>query len=104
MVTRATRWFSIAAPVVAGILVLILGTAGSISTTFGVVLIGLGPIIWMWNWLIRMSLDDERDDEPPARAPARRELRPPVQVKHHPGTAVPRRPPRELGVPRRRRP
>jgi len=55
MTVRATRWFLITAPVVAGILVLIFGTAGSISTTFGIVLIGIGPIVWMWNWLIRMS-------------------------------------------------
>jgi hypothetical protein len=64
MLVRATRWFLIGAPVVAGILVLILGTAGSISTTFGIVLIGIGPIVWMWNWLVRMSFDEGSSEQP----------------------------------------
>jgi hypothetical protein len=64
MLVRATRWFLIGAPVVAGILVLIFGTAGSISTTFGIVLIGIGPIVWMWNWLVRMSFDEGRPEQP----------------------------------------
>jgi hypothetical protein len=68
MVAHVTRWFLIAAPVVAGIMVLIFGTAGSISTTFGIVLIGIGPIVWMWNWFVRMSFEEERSaSEPPAR-------------------------------------
>jgi hypothetical protein len=68
MIVRATRWFLISAPVVAGILVLIFGTAGSISTTFGIVLIGIGPIVWMWNWLVRMSFgDDDGARQPPTR-------------------------------------
>src|ERR1700722_10517916 len=58
MLVRATRWFLIAAPVVAGILVLIFGTAGSISISFGIVLIGIGFVIWMWNWFVRMSFDE----------------------------------------------
>lgn len=61
---RATRWFLIAAPVVAGILVLLLGTAGTISITFGIVLIGIGPMAWLWNWLIRMSFEDDQGREP----------------------------------------
>jgi hypothetical protein len=64
MIVRVTRWFLITAPVVAGIIVLIFGTAGGISTTFGVVLIGIGPIVWLWNWLIRMSFaEDDRASE-----------------------------------------
>lgn len=59
MLVRVTRWFLIAAPVVAGILVLIFGTAGSISTSFGIVLIGIGFVVWMWNWFVRMSFDDD---------------------------------------------
>jgi hypothetical protein len=59
MLVRVTRWFLIAAPVVAGILVLILGTAGSISTSFGIVLIGIGFVVWMWNWFVRMSFGDD---------------------------------------------
>jgi hypothetical protein len=68
MLVRATRWFLIAAPVVAGILVLIFGTAGSISTSFGIVLIGIGFVVWMWNWFVRMSFDD---DDQARNAPAR---------------------------------
>jgi len=73
MLVRATRWFMIVAPVAAGILVLILGTAGSISTTFGIVLIGLGPIIWMWNFFLRMSFDEE-DEAPEPPVPERQAL------------------------------
>jgi hypothetical protein len=73
MLVRAARWFLIGAPVLAGILVLIFGTAGSISITFGIVLIGIGPIIWLWNWLVRMSF--EEDDR--AGAPAERERQDP---------------------------
>jgi hypothetical protein len=58
MLTRLTRWFLIAAPLVAGVLLLILGTAGAISTAFGVTLIGIAAIVWMWNWFIRMSFND----------------------------------------------
>jgi hypothetical protein len=75
MLVRFTRWSLITAPVVAGVLVLILGTAGSISTLFGWFLICLAPIVWMWNWLVRMSFNEDnaehespvanrRDDEP----------------------------------------
>jgi uncharacterized membrane protein len=68
--TRAIRWLLITAPVVAGIVVLLVGTAGAISTTFGMVLIGIGPIAWMWNWLVRMSFDDEQSQEHAAASAA----------------------------------
>lgn len=71
MLTRVTRWFLIMAPVVAGAALLIFGTAGGISVAFGIVLIGMGPVIWMWNWFIRMSFDEEREKE--ARRQAARE-------------------------------
>jgi len=68
MIVRTTRRLLIAGPVVAGIVVMIFGTAGSISTTFGIVLIGIGPIVWMWSWLIRMSFDeDDRVRKPTGR-------------------------------------
>ena len=71
MLIRTTRWSLITAPAVAGVALLIFGTAGSISAAFGVFLIGLAPIIWMWNWFLRMSFaDDEREQET-----ARREQR-----------------------------
>jgi hypothetical protein len=88
VLVRVTRWFMIGAPVVAGILVLILGTAGSISTTFGIVLIGIGPIIWMWNWLIRMSFDEE--DHLPSAPPGRTPPGPEPQRLHR--HQVPRHP------------
>ena len=83
MMVRAIRWFLIAAPVVAGILVLIFGTAGSISTTFGIVLIGIGPIVWMWNWLVRMSFAaDDRPMTPPEPEHKAREAKSPHRVPH----------------------
>jgi hypothetical protein len=68
MFVRLLRWFLIVAPVVAGVLLLILGTAGAISTAFGVTLIGIAAIVWMWNWFIRMSFNDSaRERETEAR-------------------------------------
>jgi hypothetical protein len=88
MLVRATRWFLIGAPVVGGVLVLIFGTAGSISTSFGIVLIGIGPIIWLWNCFGRMSFDD--DDRTSKTAP-REELDHEAQRPQRPnGQAVPR--------------
>ena len=80
MLVRATRWFLITAPVVAGILVIVLGTAGSISTTFGIVLIGIGPIVWMWNWLVRMSFEEEPASE--RRTPRARPEQPAEERPH----------------------
>lgn len=77
MLTRALRWFLIVAPVLAGVLVLILGTAGSISVTFGIVLIGIGPTVWMWNWFLRMSFDDYDDREQARTAEQEAKRRPP---------------------------
>jgi hypothetical protein len=61
---RTSRWILIGAPAVAGILLLIFGTEGSISVAFGVTLIGISPLIWLANWFVRMTFDDygpERD-------------------------------------------
>ena len=32
--------------------------AGASSTALGIVLIGIGPIVWMWDWFIRTSFAD----------------------------------------------
>ncbi len=94
MFVRFVRWFLILAPVLAGVLLLIFGTDGAISSTFGMVLIGIGPIVWMWNWFLRMSFDEEdrkeqeRQDEQRRRAsqsqqPRQRSpLRPPESPRH----------------------
>jgi len=102
MIVRTTRWFLIAAPVVAGILVLIFGTAGSISTAFGIVLIGIGPIVWLWNWLVRMSFgEDARAGKPPASAQQADEPESPQRVHREP---PPHNAPKNRARPPRRRP
>ncbi|MBO0768843.1 MAG: hypothetical protein J2O48_09195, partial [Solirubrobacterales bacterium] len=64
------------APLVAGALVLVFGTAGSISVILGWVLMGLTPIIWLWDWFVRISFDaDDRDKEAAARERRCREQR-----------------------------
>jgi hypothetical protein len=101
MLVRATRWFLVAAPVLAGILVMIFGTAGSISTTFGIVLIGIGPIVWMWNWLVQMSFDD--DDRPSRPAPPEQQTHQEQCPQRPNREPAPRHPRRKLTrVPRRR--
>lgn len=109
MLTRLTRWFLITAPIVAGTALLIFGTAGGISIAFGIVLIGISPIVWMWNWFIRMSFDEEREKaerarerraaEPPTKPPPER----PVQPERHRQPPVTHHRPRELTRPPRRR-
>jgi hypothetical protein len=85
MLVRGIRWFLIAAPVVAGILVLILGTAGSISTSFGIVLIGIGFVVWMWNWFVRMSFsDDDQERNAPAREQPGHEAQPSQRLHREP--------------------
>jgi hypothetical protein len=101
MFVRAIRWFLIAAPVLAGILVLIFGTAGSISVSFGIVLIGIGFVVWMWNWFVRMSFDDH--DQPrsaPADEQQRNEAQPSQRVHPSPTPDHPRK--KLTRAPRRR--
>jgi hypothetical protein len=118
MLTRATRWFVIAAPLVAGILLLIFGTAGAISEAFGLTLIGIALMVWMWNWFVRMSFaEDTREKESRARELYRREHpsrdpaptaaplydelheEPPRERPHHEHRDPPRRSPRPTGQP-----
>jgi hypothetical protein len=95
MTARAIRWFLILAPVLAGVVLLIVGSAESVSTAFGIVLIGIGPIIWMWNWFIRMSFDEEREKAERRENAARtRES----ERTREPETRVPETPPREQHI------
>jgi hypothetical protein len=101
MLVRATRWFLITAPVVAGILVLIFGTAGSISISFGIVLIGIGFVIWMWNWFVRMSFDENDDAKnAPGREQQGREEHAPQRLHREAAPGHPRR--KLTRTPRRR--
>jgi len=106
MLTRATRWFLITGPVVAGILVLIFGTAGTVSVTLGIVLIGIGPIVWLWNWFIRMSFDDYEEREQQRKAeraePPHVEPQHPAEQLHHPAPQTPHRHSHVRHAPRRR--
>jgi fatty acid desaturase len=102
MLTRATRWFLIAAPGLAGILLLIFGTAGATSQAFGLTLIAIAVMVWLWNWFIRMSFDDQGREreawEREERAREQRLHRQPSQPAPPPG-----HPPRKLSR-RQRRP
>jgi hypothetical protein len=88
MFVRATRWFLIGAPAVAGILLLIFGTAGAISEAFGMTLIGIALLIWMSNWFIRMTFEDRgRDREASAREERARAQRTAIdRAQRPPGT------------------
>jgi hypothetical protein len=106
MLARVMRWFLIGAPALAGILLLILGTAGSISVAFGVTLIGISALIWMSNWFIRMTFSDHRPEKDTQareqRADEQRRKRErakaPAPPRHpqRPSGAQPRRPRRPL--------
>jgi hypothetical protein len=60
MLTRATRWFLIAAPAIGGAMLLIFGTAGPTSQAFGWTLIGIAVTVWMSNFFIRMTFDEDK--------------------------------------------
>ena len=68
MLIRFVRWFCIGAPLLAGVALIIFGTSGGISVAFGVTLIGISLIVWMWNWFVRMSFaETTREKEAVAR-------------------------------------
>ncbi len=71
MLTRATRWFVIAAPAVAGVLLLIFGTQGVTSEFFGWTLIAIAAMVWMSNWFIRMTFDEDKFDRESSEREAR---------------------------------
>jgi hypothetical protein len=108
---RAVRWSLIIAPVLAGIALLIFGTAGGISTGFGITLIGIGAIVWLWNWFLRMAFDEEadkqaeRDRERAERAQSSASDAPARPPHEHPPPRAPLpRPPHEHPRPTRRGP
>jgi hypothetical protein len=120
---RVTRWSLIITPILAGIALLIFGTAGGISVGFGITLIGIGPIVWMWNWLLRMAFDEEAEKQaaseraraeraqsavteqpPPGEPPTDIEhQRPPAGLHEHPAPHAPREHPRPTRRDPRRR-
>jgi hypothetical protein len=61
LLLSATRvWLPLAIAVV-GLALVVAGHAkGSLGAT-GVVLMGIGLIVWMVNWLFRMSIESNRD-------------------------------------------
>jgi hypothetical protein len=122
---RIARWSLVLAPMIAGVALLIFGTAGGISTGFGITLIGIGPMVWLWNWFIRMAFTEEadkraalerereeREREQRERRDAKRHVPPPDPHVHRPTSppATEKDPsrrherPRSLGRSPRRRP
>ena len=73
MLTRATRWFVIGAPALAGILLLVFGTAGATSQAFGWTLIAIAAMVWMSNWFIRMTFDEDKFERESREREARAE-------------------------------
>jgi hypothetical protein len=68
MLVRIIRWFCIAAPLVAGVALIVFGTAGGISVAFGATLIGVALTVWIWNVFVRMSFaETTREREAVAR-------------------------------------
>ena len=102
MIVRATRWFLIVAPILAGVMLLVFGTAGAVSQAFGVTLIGIAAMVWMVNWFIRMTFDDDaRDKETLAREERAREQR--LALQPRPVAPAPHHPAHKLGRLGRRR-
>ena len=102
MLARTTRWLLISTPVLAGIVVLIAGTARAISVAFGIPLISIGGLVWMSNWFIRLSFDDHgRRVETIERESRAREQR--TRLNRAQRAAAHRDAPRDL-TKRRRRP
>ncbi len=62
MLLSLTRIWLPAAFVVAGIVAIILGGSGSVGA-MGVGLIIIALIVWMVNWMFRMSVESNRDRE-----------------------------------------
>ena len=55
-------WLPIAIAV-AGVVAIVLGRGHTALAGAGVVLLGTAVIVWMVNWLFRMSLESNRDRE-----------------------------------------
>jgi hypothetical protein len=59
----ATRWMLPITIAVAGVIGIVIGRGHTAAAGAGVVLLGAGLIVWMINWLFRMSLESNRDRE-----------------------------------------
>jgi ABC-type transport system involved in cytochrome bd biosynthesis fused ATPase/permease subunit len=59
----ATRVWLPAAIAVVGIVAIVLGHGHTAVAGAGVVLVGIGLIVWMINWMFRMSVESNRDRE-----------------------------------------
>ncbi len=64
----ATRVWLPAGIALAGVVAIILGHGHTTLASAGVVLLGAALIVWMINWLFRMSIDSNRDREEEERA------------------------------------
>ena len=70
---RITRIWLPLAIALAGVVAIVLGHGRTALAGAGVVLLGTALIVWMVNWLFRMSLESNRDRE--REEEARRVLR-----------------------------
>ncbi len=70
LVLMATRIWLPLSVALAGIVAIVLGHARTALASAGVVLLGTALIVWMINWMFRMSVDSnrEREQEEEARA------------------------------------
>jgi ABC-type transport system involved in cytochrome bd biosynthesis fused ATPase/permease subunit len=48
---------------VAGVVAIVIGRGHTVVAGAGVVLLGIALIVWMINWLFRMSIESNRDRE-----------------------------------------
>jgi threonine/homoserine/homoserine lactone efflux protein len=53
---------------VAGVVAIVLGHARTPMAGAGVVLVGVALVVWMLNWMFRMSVQSNRDRETEERA------------------------------------
>ncbi len=67
MLSLTRVWLPLAIAVV-GVVAIVLGHARTPAAGAGVVLVGVALIVWMINWMFRMSLSSNRDRETEERA------------------------------------
>ncbi len=63
MLLTATRIWLPLAIALAGVVAIVLGHARTALAGAGVVLLGTGLIVWMINWMFRMSVESNRERE-----------------------------------------
>ena len=62
MLTLTRIWLPVAIAI-AGVVAIVIGHGHTPTAAAGVVLLGVALIVWMTNWLFRMSLESNRDRE-----------------------------------------